>query len=116
MITGVNKLKTLTKHILCECRCKFYGRKCNSDQCWNNNKCRCGCKKRHLCEKYYIWNPATCSENGKYLASIMDDSVITCDEIIESYDKEKKKLFQQILIKRKQPVKRKISIFYLYFY
>ena len=46
----------------------------------------------------------------------MDDSVITCDEIIESYDKEKKKLFQQILIKRKQPVKRKISIFYLYFY
>ena len=31
-----------------------------------------------------IWNPATCScENGKYLASIMNDSVITCDEIIE---------------------------------
>ena len=29
------------------------------------------------------WNPATCScENGKYLASIIDDSVITCDEII----------------------------------
>ena len=28
------------------------------------------------------WNPATCNcENGKYLASIMDDSVITCDEI-----------------------------------
>ena len=33
----------------------------------------------------YIWNPATCScENGKYLVSITDDdSVITCDEIIE---------------------------------
>ena len=27
-------------------------------------------------------------ENGKYLASIMDDSSITCDEIIESYDEE----------------------------
>ena len=41
-------------------------------------------KKRHVCEKDYIWNPATRScENGKYLASIMDDSVITCDEIIE---------------------------------
>ena len=27
----------------------------------------------------------TCScENGKYLASIMDDSAITCDEIIGS--------------------------------
>ena len=35
-------------------------------------------------EKDYIWNPTTCScENGKYLASIIDDSVITCDEIIE---------------------------------
>ena len=31
-----------------------------------------------------IWNPATCScENGKYLASIIDDSVIACDEIVE---------------------------------
>ena len=37
-----------------------------------------------MCEKDYIWNPATCScENGKYLASIIDDSVITCDEITE---------------------------------
>ena len=37
-----------------------------------------------MCEKYYIWNPSTCtSENGKYLESITGDSVITCDEIIE---------------------------------
>ena len=37
-----------------------------------------------MCKKDYIWNPATCScENGKYLARIIDDSVITCDEIIE---------------------------------
>ena len=32
-----------------------------------------------------IWNSATCScKNGKYLASIIADSVITCDEIIET--------------------------------
>ena len=38
--------------------------------------------------KDYLWNPATCNcENGKYLESIMDGSAITCDEIIESYDK-----------------------------
>ena len=43
--------------------------------------------KRHVCEKDYVWNPATCNcENGKYLASIMDDSMITCDEVIKSYD------------------------------
>ena len=85
MITRINESKTLTKHISCECKCKFHGRSCNSDQWWNNDKCRCECKKPHVCKKYYIWNPATCScENGKYLASIMDDSAITCDEIIES--------------------------------
>ena len=41
-------------------------------------------KKHHICEKDYIWHPATCScENGKYLASTIDNFVITCDEIIE---------------------------------
>ena len=35
--------------------------------------------------KIYVWNLATCScENGKYLASIVDNSVIMCDEIIEA--------------------------------
>ena len=34
--------------------------------------------------KKIVWNPATCTcENGKYLASIMDDSGIICDEIID---------------------------------
>ena len=34
----------------------------------------CTCKKRHVCEKDYIWNPTTCRcQNGTYLASIMDD-------------------------------------------
>ena len=41
-------------------------------------------QKHSLCKKYYIWNLAICSfKNGKYLASFIDDSVITCDEIIE---------------------------------
>ena len=44
-----------------------------------------------------IWNPATCScENGKCLPSVIDNSVVTCDEIIDvdaeakSYDEEAK--------------------------
>ena len=91
MITGINESKTLTKHISCECKCKIDGTKCNSDQSWNNDKCRCECKKHHVCEKNYVWTPTTCScQNGKYLASIMDDSAITCDEAIESYDEEMK--------------------------
>ena len=81
-ITGINEPKTLIKHISHECKCKFDGRNWNSDQWWNNNKCRCECKKSHACEKDYIWNPATCNcENEKYLVSIMHDSSIMCDEI-----------------------------------
>ena len=60
-------------------------KKCNSNQWWNNDECRCECKKHHVCEKDYFWSPATCNcENGKYLGSIRDHSKITCDEIIES--------------------------------
>ena len=29
MITGINESKTLTKHLSCECKCKFDGRKWN---------------------------------------------------------------------------------------
>ena len=89
MITGINKLKTLTKHISFECNCSFDGRKCNSDQWWNNGKCPCECKKSHAYETYYVWSLSTCTcENGKYLTSIMDDSVFIWDEVIESNNKE----------------------------
>ena len=76
MIAGINESETLTKHISCKCRCGFDGRNCN-------NKCRCKVKKHDLCEDY-ICNPATCSsKNSKYSASIIEDSIITCDEITE---------------------------------
>ena len=87
--------KILTSHKSCKCKCKFVGRKSNSNQVWNNDECRCECKNEKkicVCKKYYILNPAFCScENGKYLASITDDSVIMYDEIIEET-----KLFQHI--------------------
>ena len=51
MITGINESKALTKHISCESKCKFDGPKFKSDQLWNNDKCRCGCKKIQVCEK-----------------------------------------------------------------
>ena len=73
MITGINELKTLMKHISFKYNCRFHGKKCNSDQWWNNLKCQYECKRLYvkkiifLCEKDYIWNHAACScENGKY--------------------------------------------------
>ena len=32
MITEINESKTLAKHISCKCKCRFDGRKCNSDK------------------------------------------------------------------------------------
>ena len=101
-------IKDLIKHISCKCKCKFDGGKCKSNQKWNKNECRCECKnpkKDRVCEKYYIWNSATCNcENGKYLASTIDDSVITCNEIINSTKTVPIKVIQ------------KIYIFYSHFY
>ena len=43
----------------------------------------CECKKCHVCEKEYAWNSDTYNcENGKYLASAMNDSAIIWDEVI----------------------------------
>ena len=83
VITGINELKKLTKHISCQCR--FDGRKYNSDQWWNNDKCQCEFKNHHICEEDNVCNPATGScENRKYLASIMDDTAIIFDEVIDA--------------------------------
>ena len=45
--------------------------------------------KKFMYVEKIVWSPATCiCENGKYLASIMDESAIICDEVIKSYDEE----------------------------
>ena len=83
-IAEKNESNILTKDISCKCKCRFGDRICNSNPKWNNNKCWCECKKHLTCEKDYVWNPATCNcQNGKYLASIIDDSVIMCNGMIE---------------------------------
>ena len=46
MITGISESKALTKHISCQCKCRFDEKKCNSDQWWNDNKFQCEGKKR----------------------------------------------------------------------
>ena len=88
MITEINESKRLTKHISCECKCRFDGRNCNSDQWWSNDNVDVNVKNIIYVRKI-VSNPATCNcENGNYLASITDDSAIMGDEIIESYDYE----------------------------
>ena len=64
-----------------------------------------------MCEGDYIWNSATYNgKNSKYLPSIIDDSVIIWDEIIEET-----KTGPANLLEKKQPVKQNISVFYFPF-
>ena len=87
VITRINEPKTLAKHTACKRKRKFDGRKCNSNQKCNNDKCWCDWKnprKNQVCEKYFIWNPGICTrQNGKYLEIIMGDSKIPFDKIIK---------------------------------
>ena len=58
-----------------------------------------------MCEKNYICNPSTCTyENGKYLESIVDDSVIMCDKIINAVQSGSRIYVNKLTIK-KQPIK-----------
>ena len=57
------------------------------------------CIKVHVCGKDYFWNRATCNfENEKYIANIMNDSTIICDEVIDENDEtnfiEKKAIYK----------------------
>ena len=105
MITEINESKTLTKHTSCECKCKFDGRKCNSDQ-WRNNNVDVSVKNVMYVKGItfgILLHVVVKMEN------IMDDSAVICDEVIESYEEETN--FNE----KKQPVKCKNSIFYLHF-
>ena len=80
-ITEINKSKALTKHILCKCECKYDSRKSNLNQKLNIGQCPCKCKnpKEHcLCKKKNILGilQHLVANNDKYVASIIDNSVI----------------------------------------
>ena len=84
IITGINKSKTLTKHVPCECKCKFDQKNVIQINVETTINVNVSVKNILYVKKDYIWNPSTCIfKNGKYIASIMDDLVIECDEVIE---------------------------------
>ena len=76
VITNKNEAKTMAKHILCDCKCKFNSTACNSNQKWNNKTCQCERKNYRKCKKDYSWNPSKCiCENSKYLKRYFSDRV-----------------------------------------
>ena len=77
MITNKNEAITMTKHISCDCKCKFNSTTYNSNQKWNNRMCQYKCKNYHKCKNDYRWNPSIgIFENSKYLKCLANTSVI----------------------------------------
>ena len=75
---------------ICEYKCKCDGRKCNSNQNWNKELCRCECK--NVCEKIMFGILVhvlllLAREINRNLKSIADYLVITCDTVIDAVAK-----------------------------
>ena len=87
VITNKKEAKLMTKHISCDCKCKFNNTTCNSNQKWNNKTYQYECKNNHKSKTDYSWNFSTCiCGNSKHLKSIFDTLVTECDEIIIAMD------------------------------
>ena len=87
MITNKNEAKTMTKHISCDCKCKFNSTTYNSNHKWNKKTCPYECKNYRWCRNDCSWNHSICiCENSKYLKSIGDTSVIECNEFVTVMD------------------------------
>ena len=97
LITKTNEQKKLSifcqkKPISCKCKCKFDGKKCNSNKIWNNYKCRCKCKipRKDVCKKVYIWNPATYScENAGNIIADLAVTYPTCETFSTNFNEKR---------------------------
>ena len=78
LFARINENRKIVWHETCKYICRFMSSICNDRQEWNENKCRCECKKdlvsKLASDKGYMWNPSTCSyecdrycETGQYL-------------------------------------------------
>ena len=81
MITMITEVKAPVKHTSCDCKCKFNSTACNSNQKWNNDNAnasvKCECIVR--AQKFIV---GVLAYNSRYLKSIIDGSVMMCDDII----------------------------------
>ena len=64
LMSRINETGHIIWHETCKCVCRLTSSVCNSRQIWNEDKCRCKCKK-DLTDKLiyntgYFWNPSNC--------------------------------------------------------
>ena len=89
-------------HETCKYKCRFNSSVCNNKQRWNDDKCRCECKKlidKGVCDKGFIWNLSNCLyeckkscdvgeyldyENCKCRKKLADKLIEECTENVEA--------------------------------
>ena len=58
LMSRTNETKRVKWHERCKCKCRLNVSVCNSNQRWNNDKCRFECKElieKEICDKGFIW-------------------------------------------------------------
>ena len=63
LITLTNETRRIKWHETCKCICRLDKIICNSNQRWNEDKCRCECKElidKSVCNKRYFFDPSNC--------------------------------------------------------
>ena len=63
LMSRTNETRHIKWHETCKCICRLDKIICNSEQKWNEDKCRCECKEliiKGVCDKGYVWNPSSC--------------------------------------------------------
>ena len=63
LMSRSNEISHIKWYETCKCICRLDAIVCNNKQRWNNDKCRCECKKlvnKGVCDKGYAWNPSNC--------------------------------------------------------
>ena len=66
LMSRTNEKGHIKWHQTCKWEYKFWANVCNNKQCWNKDKCRCGCKElidKGVFDKGFIWNPMIVSVN-----------------------------------------------------
>ena len=60
LLSITNEARLIKWHKMWICEYRLDAIVCNNKQCWNNDKCRCECKKlidKGVCVKGFLWNP-----------------------------------------------------------
>ena len=63
LMSRANETRHIKWHKTSKCKCRLDARICNDKQKWNDDKCRCECKKlidKGMRDKGLIWNPSNC--------------------------------------------------------